>query len=227
MFKPRPQGERGRCAGRDYLHCSPRHHSASRNGQAHFLPRSERGRLRSAGGRTLCRRRTLPQKGSLLHDLIFAHCKFLTRPTIQGNLTSRTDWWCIEEICGLRMCHSAHHGNCSLVINESGGDHPLRAGRRDCGRRGITHCRQGDACEVSEAGSKSTDLVGWRLLSSRNFFNISPVNLAHSQTLSLRAVSFLSIGVTCFSNISSVSDMQSSLSKQESDVGATNWRDSF
>ena len=50
-------------------------------------------------------------------------------------------WVCIEEGCGLRMCQSAHHGNCSLLINESGCDHPLRAGRCDCVRGGSTHCR--------------------------------------------------------------------------------------
>ena len=47
--------------------------------------------------------------------------------------------------CGLRLIHSAHHVNCSLVIDECGCDHSLRARRDDCVRKGSNHCRQGEA----------------------------------------------------------------------------------
>ena len=115
---------------------------------------------------------------------------------------------CIEEGCGLRVCHCAHKGICSLVINESRGDLPPRAGRRDCFRGGSAHGRHGSHClfffmkvvvgVCAEASSKSTDLVVRQLLFGRSSFNLYPLNLAHSQTICLVVVSLLSIGVACF-----------------------------
>ena len=42
------------------------------------------------------------QERFLLHEVIFAHCKFLPRPTIQVNLMSRADW------CALRGLRAAN-----------------------------------------------------------------------------------------------------------------------
>ena len=88
---------------------------------------------------------------------------------------------CIERGCGPRMCHCAHHGNCSLLINARRCDHPPRARRSDCVSGDSSQCRQGEAqrnhCqrfhhegdgEVSEAGSKLTDTVVRQLLLSRS-----------------------------------------------------------
>ena len=40
------------------------------------------------------------QEGFLLQELIFAHCKFLPRPTSQGHLMSRADWCALREAAG-------------------------------------------------------------------------------------------------------------------------------
>ena len=69
------------------------------------------------------------QERFLLQRLTFAHCEF-PRPTIQGH-KKRVDWCAFRGSCGLRMCRSARHGSCSLLITDCCCDHPLRARRGD------------------------------------------------------------------------------------------------
>ena len=136
-------------------------------------------RTRNSGGRTLHGRRGFPRK-------VFP-CT-ISSPPLQVSSTSynwktfeeRGGSVCIERGCGPRMCHCAHHRNCSLLINARSCDHSPRARRSDCVSGDSSQCRQSEAqrnhCqrfhhegdgEVSEAGSKLTDPVVRQLLLSR------------------------------------------------------------
>ena len=56
----------------------------------------------------------------LLQELIFAHCAYLQRPYVRGNLLCRADWLSLRGLrgCGVRMYHPPTLGICKL-LNES------------------------------------------------------------------------------------------------------------
>ena len=174
-----------------------RGHLIDKQDRAGAPARSGWRRTQYSGGRTLCRRRAFPRKVSPAE----AHLHPLQVPSTSCNsrkLDEHGGLLCTEEGCGLRMCHSAHHGNCNLLINECGCEPTSSQARRSFS---FFH-HEGDG-EVSEASSELTDLVMQQLLLRRSFQKTFTCE-SHA-----KAVSLNSSGVTCFSEICSVSDLQS------------------